>query len=207
VSLEISSKMHSNARHVTEEVLGEFRAVQQIWTHADFPDHNNDRCTDFMITIASLTRDQQVKLGNAIAAYLIRNADRIGLNWLVWNRRIYRHQNTNRGHGWDDYTGPKPHTDHVHMEVDDRTYKPPPEEDPLAGLTAGEIARAIVAELNADKYADAGSTDPDPKNVKWRFFTFFTLSYNRLVDILGVAKENRDLQKQILAELKKRPVT
>lgn len=194
--LEINSKMHANARHVTEEVLDHFPAIKQIWTYATFPDHSNCRCTDYMVTIAGLARAEQVKLGDAIAAYLIRNADRVGLNWLIWNRRIYRHQNTDRGHGWADYTGPKPHTDHVHMEVDDRTYQPPLEEDPMAGLTAKEIAVAIVEELNADKYGDAGSTEPDPKNGKWRFFTFLTLGYNRIVEI-------RDQTKAIRAAIEK----
>jgi hypothetical protein len=139
MSLEISSKMRPNARGVTEEVLERFPAVTQIWTYASFPDHSNCRCTDFMI-LGPATRAAEVALGNAIAAYLIKHADRLGVKWLIWNRRIWRAHDTGRGQGWDDYTGPKLHTDHVHVEVDDRTYQPP--EDDMPSLT--EYADAVL---------------------------------------------------------------
>jgi hypothetical protein len=133
--LAISSHMHDNARKVTVEILKKFPKVVQIWTYATFPDHSNGRCTDYMITIKGMTRDDQVKLGNAIANYAIKNAKRIGLNWLIWNRRIYRYQNTDKGHGWAAYHGPKPHTDHVHIEVMDKKYEAPPAPKPLPKVT------------------------------------------------------------------------
>jgi hypothetical protein len=190
--LEINSKMHSNARHVIEEVLDHFPAIKVIWTYATFPDHSNCRCCDYMVTSLGLTRDEEVKLGDAIAAYLIKNADRIGLNWLIWNRRIYRHQNTDKGHGWADYTGPKPHTDHVHMEVDDRTseeYMP----------TANEIAKATVAEqirrgpelgkaiakgfLSVDDVIPAGADETNAANKFQVPATFIKGDHDLLLDI------------------------
>lgn len=130
-------------------------------------------------------------LGDAIANYLIANADRVGLNWLIWNRRIYRHQNTNRGHGWDDYTGPKPHTDHVHAEVDDRIYQPPEDDMP----TAEEIGKAVAAELikaapalakavlSADNIISSGKDEPDKTNKFQAPKTFVTNDHDLLFDI------------------------
>lgn len=129
--LAISSKMHSNARHVIEEVLKQFPEIVQIWTYANFPDHNNCRCCDFMITIPGIPRDKQIELGNAIADYLKKNAKRLGVNGIIWNRRVmgFPHVDNPPYRGpwgvWRPYGGPKPHTDHVHMEVDDRIYQPP----------------------------------------------------------------------------------
>jgi len=194
--LAISSKMHANARGVTKEVLGRFPAIKQIWTHADFPDHNNDRCTDFMVTGLGLTRAQEVAFGDAIAGYLIKNADRIGLNWLIWNRRIYRHQNTDRGHGWADYTGPKPHTDHVHQEVDDRTYKPPEDDMPTAKEIIDELIKrgpqvgAAIAKgyLSADDIIPAGKDETNAANTHQVPATFITGDHDLLVDIREALK-------------------
>lgn len=118
MTLAIDSKMNVHTAACIRLALVRFPAVQQIWTYAAFPDHNNGRCCDYMITIEGMPRTDQVALGDAIADWHIRHADELGVNWIIWNRRIYRHANTNKGHGWAVYTGPKSHTDHVHVEYD-----------------------------------------------------------------------------------------
>lgn len=50
--------------------------------------------------------------GNLIANYAIANAGRLGITYVIWNRRIYDVRN---GKGWQAYSGPSPHTDHVHV--------------------------------------------------------------------------------------------
>lgn len=120
--LYISSKIKPNARQCTLEILAKFSMLKQIWTYASFPDHNNGQCTDFM-TIG-INGYSSKTLGDAIASYCIENAVRMRIDWLVWNRRIWRRVDRGRGKGWDVYTGPKPHTDHVHVQFGLGEYVP-----------------------------------------------------------------------------------
>ncbi|MCW3839963.1 hypothetical protein ONA70_07615 [Micromonospora yasonensis] len=50
--------------------------------------------------------------GNNVAAFLIRNADRLGIYYVIWNRQIWFPAT-----GWKRYSGPSNHTDHVHMSL------------------------------------------------------------------------------------------
>ena len=50
--------------------------------------------------------------GNNLAAFLIRNADRLGIYYVIWNRQIWFPAT-----GWRSYSGPSNHTDHVHMSL------------------------------------------------------------------------------------------
>ncbi|MEU8326846.1 hypothetical protein [Micromonospora sp. NPDC048839] len=50
--------------------------------------------------------------GNNVAAFLIRNADRLGIYYVIWNRQIWFPAT-----GWKSYSGPSNHTDHVHMSM------------------------------------------------------------------------------------------
>jgi len=103
-----------------------------------------------MITIVGMKRSDQIALGNAIAQYHIDHANRLGLNWLIWNDRIYRYQNTNRGHGWDTYhvpPGGSHHRDHVHVEVEDKTYEPPV---PVKPLPVYEVDPTKVDPINGN---------------------------------------------------------
>ncbi|MEH1026629.1 coiled-coil domain-containing protein [Micromonospora profundi] len=52
------------------------------------------------------------KYGNNVAAFLIRNADRLGIYYVIWNRQIWFPAT-----GWSSYSGPSNHTDHVHMSL------------------------------------------------------------------------------------------
>ncbi|WP_091300295.1 coiled-coil domain-containing protein [Micromonospora halophytica] len=50
--------------------------------------------------------------GNNLTAFLIRNADRLGIYYVIWNRQIWFPAT-----GWKSYSGPSNHTDHVHMSL------------------------------------------------------------------------------------------
>ncbi|MFJ6198733.1 coiled-coil domain-containing protein [Micromonospora sp. NPDC092111] len=50
--------------------------------------------------------------GNNLAAFLIRNADRLGIYYVIWNRQIWFPAS-----GWKSYSGPSNHTDHVHVSL------------------------------------------------------------------------------------------
>lgn len=64
-------------------------------------DHPKGRALDVM------TADRAK--GDAIAAYAIANAKRLGITYVIWHRRIWQNGR------WSAYSGPSPHTDHVHL--------------------------------------------------------------------------------------------
>ncbi|MEV4703697.1 hypothetical protein [Actinoplanes sp. NPDC049316] len=50
--------------------------------------------------------------GNNLMAFLVRNADRLGILYVIWNRMIWFPAT-----GWKNYHGPSNHTDHVHVSM------------------------------------------------------------------------------------------
>lgn len=52
-------------------------------------------------------------LGDRIAAYLVENADRFAVEYVIFNSRIW----SDPGRGWRPYSGYHPHDDHVHLSV------------------------------------------------------------------------------------------
>jgi len=78
------------------------------WRASDpYPDHPAGLAADFMIS--DIPNGHAV--GDQLANYVIANAKRLGVKYLIWNRRSW---NTERG-TWVGYTGSNPHTDHVHV--------------------------------------------------------------------------------------------
>jgi hypothetical protein len=60
---------------------------------------------------AAANRDQRL-YGNNLAAFLVRNADRLGVLYVVWYARIWFPAT-----GWRSYSGASDHRDHVHMSI------------------------------------------------------------------------------------------
>lgn len=52
-------------------------------------------------------------LGDRTASYAQRNAGRLGVTYVIWYRRIWYAGTP--ADAWKAYTGPVPHTDHVHV--------------------------------------------------------------------------------------------
>lgn len=50
--------------------------------------------------------------GNNLMAFLVRNSDRLGILYVIWNRQIWFPAT-----GWKSYSGPSAHTDHVHVSM------------------------------------------------------------------------------------------
>jgi hypothetical protein len=71
--------------------------------HGSVPgsDHPKGRAGDFMASGA---------LGQSIANDFVANAGSRGVSYVIWNRQIWT-----PGRGWHSYSGPNPHTDHVHV--------------------------------------------------------------------------------------------
>jgi hypothetical protein len=52
------------------------------------------------------------KYGNDLMAFAVRNADRLGILYVIWNKQIWF-----PGQPWHTYHGPSTHEDHVHISM------------------------------------------------------------------------------------------
>ncbi|MFY1672772.1 coiled-coil domain-containing protein [Plantactinospora sp. WMMB334] len=78
-------------------------------------EHPKGRACDWSLRNSGFSRaanDDQMKYGNDLAAFLIRNSDRLGILYVIWYREIWF-----PGEGWRSYSGPSDHTDHVHVSM------------------------------------------------------------------------------------------
>jgi putative cell wall-binding protein len=80
-------------------------------------EHKEGRALDFMLSVKV---PEQKAAGDALTSWLTGkdshgvtggNARRLGIMYVIWNKRIWSVYNSS---GWRTYTGPVPHTDHVH---------------------------------------------------------------------------------------------
>jgi hypothetical protein len=81
--------------------------------------------------------------GNAIAKYLETNADRFGIQRLIWNGRSWNR----RTRTWVAYNGQNPHKDHVHWEITPEAAARP-DLYSGAGAAAGGIGSAIATDTD-----------------------------------------------------------
>ncbi|MEV4753599.1 hypothetical protein AB0J86_00555 [Micromonospora sp. NPDC049559] len=78
-------------------------------------EHPKGRACDWSLLnrgFASAKTQDQKLYGNNLAAFLIRNADRLGILYVIWYKQIWW-----PGSGWKSYSGASDHTDHVHMSM------------------------------------------------------------------------------------------
>ncbi|MFY1619045.1 coiled-coil domain-containing protein [Micromonospora sp. WMMD736] len=78
-------------------------------------EHPKGRACDWSLQKSGFSpwhNDDTRMYGNNVAAFLIRNADRLGIYYVIWNRQIWFPAT-----GWKSYSGPSNHTDHVHMSL------------------------------------------------------------------------------------------
>lgn len=83
--------------------VGGWRAVGSVPNS----DHPKGLALDFM------TRDKAT--GDRLAADLIASRAQWGISYVIWWRRIWTPEK-----GWHNYTGPVPHTDHVHASFNSK---------------------------------------------------------------------------------------
>jgi hypothetical protein len=88
---------------------GDYRPCQ-----GDTSEHYESRALDWMLNVNNPT---QKAIANSVTAWLSANngamARRFGINYMIWNRRIWGVYAPSQG--WAAYTGVVPHTDHVHF--------------------------------------------------------------------------------------------
>jgi hypothetical protein len=78
-------------------------------------EHPKGRACDWSLRSSGFSRaanDDQMKYGNDLTAFLVRNADRLGILYVIWYKEIWFPAT-----GWSSYSGPSDHTDHVHMSM------------------------------------------------------------------------------------------
>ena len=91
-------------------------------------EHGEGRALDWMINASNA---EQLALANALTRWLAAPdaqgrpgamAKRFGINYIIWNRQMWRAYDPARG--WAPYYGVSPHTDHIHFSFNwDGAYK------------------------------------------------------------------------------------
>ena len=91
-------------------------------------EHGEGRALDWMI---NANNAEQLALANALTRWLAAPdakgrpgamAKRFGINYIIWNRQMWRAYDP--GRGWTQYYGVSPHTDHIHFSFNwDGAYK------------------------------------------------------------------------------------
>ncbi|MEE6262674.1 coiled-coil domain-containing protein [Plantactinospora sonchi] len=78
-------------------------------------EHPKGRACDWSLLnrgFSPAANNDQMKYGNNLAAFLVRNADRLGILYVIWYREIW-----SPAVGWRSYSGASDHTDHVHVSM------------------------------------------------------------------------------------------
>ena len=78
-------------------------------------EHPKGRACDWSLQssgFATARNDNMRLYGNNLTAFLVRNADRLGILYVIWYRQIWFPAT-----GWKTYNGPQDHKDHVHMSI------------------------------------------------------------------------------------------
>ena len=78
-------------------------------------EHPKGRACDWSLQKSgfSVYHNRTMKVyGNNLMAFLVRNADRLGIYYVIWNRQIWFPAT-----GWKSYHGASTHQDHVHVSM------------------------------------------------------------------------------------------
>ncbi|GLY05949.1 MULTISPECIES: hypothetical protein [Actinoplanes] len=78
-------------------------------------EHPKGRACDWSLQksgFSSAHNDKMMKYGNDLTAFLVRNADALGIYYVIWYKQIWFPAS-----GWKQYHGVSDHTDHVHVSM------------------------------------------------------------------------------------------
>ncbi|HEX6969565.1 MAG TPA: hypothetical protein VF174_12250 [Micromonosporaceae bacterium] len=102
--------------HAYQEVRrAGFDMYAACWRPGDKYEHPKGRACDWSLRSSGFgpPRNQQERIyGNNLTAFLVRNADELGILYVIWWRQIWFPAT-----GWKSYSGPSAHIDHVHMSI------------------------------------------------------------------------------------------
>lgn len=86
------------------------------WCNASQSEHSEGRAIDWMLNV---TKPEEKAVADSATAWLTanngENARRLGVMYLIWNKKMWRAYAPERG--WQPYTGAHPHTDHIHTSL------------------------------------------------------------------------------------------
>jgi hypothetical protein len=117
-----SGGLKSGTRKVGDFIKSTFAGVSGYGGYACRPNtantaqlsvHGSGRAMDIMIPLVA--GDANNARGDQIANYLVKNAQAMGIQFVIWDRNDW---GASRGAPkLRAYTGPSPHTDHIHVEL------------------------------------------------------------------------------------------
>jgi len=149
-------------RPVAEEIATKFGPLYFIWGKSDGTEgeHPLGRALDFSILEygSGVLKPGRARtsLGQQIADYVWANRARLGVWYVIWNRRIISANRDSYAYNhWVTYKGDGgPHTDHVHVSFwSSGTYRPP---STGAGGGPAPAKRVSLKALQAAARADPG---------------------------------------------------
>ncbi|MEV6306165.1 hypothetical protein AB0M02_42605 [Actinoplanes sp. NPDC051861] len=79
-------------------------------------EHPKGRACDWSLQksgFSSAHNDDMMRYGNDLTAFLVRNADRLGIYYVIWYKQIWFPATGE----WHSYSGASDHTDHVHVSM------------------------------------------------------------------------------------------
>ncbi|AEV86816.1 hypothetical protein ACWT_5798 [Actinoplanes sp. SE50] len=106
--------------HLVQQTRAAGFPAPSCWDQRSEGEHPLGRACDFMMTSGGEATGAEKARGDAMAAWAVANADRLGLKYVIWFRRIW----TRRTGSWQPYqtiAGNDPsgwHTNHVHISVE-----------------------------------------------------------------------------------------
>lgn len=92
-----------HVKAAAEEISARFQITNIGGYRATGSVANSDHPKGLAIDVMTVAK------GNLVANWVIANAARLGVTYVIWNRRIWQNG------AWKAYSGPSPHTDHVHV--------------------------------------------------------------------------------------------
>jgi hypothetical protein len=154
--------------------IGGYRAKGSVKTS----DHPKGLALDLM------TSDKNK--GDAISSYLQANAKRLGITYVIWDRRSW-----NAGDPptkWKAYNGPSPHTDHVHVSFDDKapTGGGDPIGSPVGWIPGSDLVGAVGTAAGALKDMVGGVSAVGDLAKKAMWLALPTTQVRIVTGILGI---------------------
>ncbi len=102
--------------------------------------HGGGRALDIFIPKAGGSADNGQ--GDPVANFLVKNAERIGVQLIIWDRTVWRANGSNESR----YSGPHPHDDHLHVEIT---------------IPSSRMQTAFFTSETTEDPGDAPTGDPD----------------------------------------------
>ena len=107
-------KAHLLGKYAGISTIGGYACRQNTANAAETSVHGTGRALDIMIPTSGGKADNTV--GDEIANWLVVNAENIGVQFIIWDQTKWNASYSNNKDR--PYTGPNPHVDHLHVELD-----------------------------------------------------------------------------------------